>query len=125
MFDSHIGKYCENPECKIQDYLPITCTKGCNKTFCNSCFNNHLCIDVKKTKYKKYKNEICCHNKCKTVVTEVLGYKCKNCNKITCIAHRHQHSDICKSINLEKKVDINKSECKKKYSIFRWICKYK
>ena len=79
MFDSDIGQHCQ--VCNIRDYLPLKCTHGCNKFFCNKCFHNHKCTEqIKRNKTNELKNirkkEVCCYNKCKTSVTSSMGIKC-------------------------------------------------
>jgi len=49
----HPIKHCENKECNLQDFLPISCTL-CNKNYCNNCYKyeNHQC-----NKIKNYENQ--------------------------------------------------------------------
>lgn len=128
MFDSNIGQHCQ--VCNLRDYLPLKCTLGCNKTFCKDCFKNHQCSQLKKNNYKTNENkiqskkELCCYNNCKTSVSGALGIKCHNCNKKTCISHRHQHYDICNSKSIKPKPkEISKPivKKKKKFTFFGWF----
>ena len=130
MFDSDIGQHCQ--VCNIRDYLPLKCTDGCNKFFCNKCFHNHKCTEqiinnktneIKNNKTNEikinYKKEVCCYNKCKTSVTSSMGIKCTKCNKKVCIPHRHKHYEICNKDKLQNN-PIKKTEPNKP-NIFKWL----
>lgn len=128
MFDSNIGEHCQ--VCNIRDYLPLKCTQGCNKTFCKDCFTNHKCthqnIYTKTSEIKiKSKKELCCYNNCKTSVSGALGIKCHNCDKKTCISHRHDHYDICNETSNKKiikpKIKDSPQPKKKKFNFFGWF----
>lgn len=44
-----LGAHCAHPECRQQNYLPITCTNLCKKKFCEHHIRDHVCKDCMTT----------------------------------------------------------------------------
>jgi predicted nucleic acid binding AN1-type Zn finger protein len=105
---SDLGAHCF--KCNKQDYLPFKCNK-CFKFFCleHKSFDSHNCSSINspdlfipKKKVKKNICHICNKN-------EIIELKCKVCNKVTCITHRHSDDHNC--TNDIKSNDL-KNNCK-------------
>lgn len=126
MFDSDIGKHCENTNCSRQDYLPRKCEKYCKSHFCTMCFVEHKCemymeqediklmnIDIARKEKEmedkikaaeiKRKKKKCIITDCKNNASEPFGIKCTGCGNVVCISHRYDHFENCKRERLRNR----------------------